>query len=191
MRTTPLIAAAALALVSCGQKTGTTTTTITANSETGTVTTTGDAAPTVASLGLQPGKWESTTTTLDMTTTGMPANMPKNMMPQKPGPQTVTACLTTEQASKGPAQLLQDAIAKLKTAKVKVDCTITNSTFAGGKIDSAASCTLPTGTLSTKTSGTYSATAASYDSESTLNSGSINSVTKTHTDTHRVGECDK
>jgi|GEM_PF-1281961 len=188
MRTTPLIiCTAALALSACGQKTSTTTTTI--NSESGTVTTSGDAPATAASLGLQPGKWESTTTTLDMTTTGMPTNMPKNMMPQKPGPLTATTCLTAEQAAKGPAELLQDALAKLKNAKVKIDCTITNSTFAGGKIASEASCTLPTGSLKTKTNGTYSGTTASYDSEATVTSGPINSVTKTHTETHRVGEC--
>ncbi|MGN6817947.1 MAG: DUF3617 domain-containing protein [Sphingomonas sp.] len=188
MRTTPLIiVATAFALTACGQKTSTSTTTI--NSETGTVTTTGDAPTTATSLGLQPGKWESTTTTLELTTTGMPANMPKEMIPQKPAPQTVTACLTPEQASKGPGELLQDALAKLKAAKFKVDCSITNSTFAGGKILSEASCQLPTGTMTTKTSGTYSATEATYDSEASVKGGPITSVTKTHTVSHRVGEC--
>ena len=78
MRTTPLIVAtAALALAACGEKTSSTT--ITTNSETGTVTTTGDALPTAASLKMQPGKWETTITTLETKTSGLPAGMPTEL----------------------------------------------------------------------------------------------------------------
>lgn len=179
MRTTPLIVAtAALALAACGEKTSSTT--ITTNSETGTVTTTGDAPVTAASLKMQPGKWETTITTLETKTTGLPAGMPAGMTPPKSAPQTITACVTPEQAAQGPGELLKNA---------KVDCTIKNNTFADGKIASEASCKLRNGTMTTKTTGSFSPTEVSYDTEATMSAGPVNATTKTHTVSRRVGEC--
>jgi hypothetical protein len=179
MRTTPLIVAtAALALAACGEKTSSTT--ITTNSETGTVTTTGDTPPTAASLNMQPGKWETTITTLETKTSGLPAGMPAGMTPPKPAPQTITACVTPDIASKGPGQMLKNA---------KADCTIKNNTYTGGKIASEASCKLPNGTMTVNTTGSYSPTEVTYDTESTMSAGPINATTKTHTVSRRVGEC--
>ena len=125
MRTTPLIVAtAALALAACGEKTSSTT--ITTNSETGTVTTTGDALPTAASLKMQPGKWETTITTLETKTSGLPAGMPAGMTPPKPAPQTITACVTPDMATKGPGEML-------KNAKVdEIWCLSVNDAFVMG-----------------------------------------------------------
>lgn len=179
MRTTPLIVAtAALALAACGEKTSSTT--ITTNSETGTVTTTGDAPPTAASLNMQPGKWETTITTLETKTSGLPAGAPAGMTPPKPGPQTITACVTPDMASKGPGEMLKNA---------KADCTIKNNTYTSGKIASEASCKLPNGTMTVNTTGSYSPTEVTYDTESTMSAGPINATTKTHTVSRRVGEC--
>lgn len=189
MRSTPLIVATAtLALAACGQKTSTTTT-FSTNSTTGTVTTSGDAPVTATSLGIQPGKWETTITTLDMTTTGEPADMPKGMVPQKPGPRTIAACVTSEQASKGPGEMLQEALGKLK--KAGIDCTITNQVSPGGKMESEGRCKLPSGMMTSRTTGTYTPTEISYDSESSRNMGPVTAVTKTHTVSRRVGDCDK
>lgn len=172
-RTAPVILAA-LALAACGQKTGTTT--ITSNSETGTVTTTTSGnPPTAASLGLQPGKWETTITVIDA----------KGLGPDvKSGPQKISTCITPEQAAKGPGDMLKGAM-----SKAKIDCTIKSSSFAGGKVSSEASCKLPTGAMNMKVDGTYSPTDVSYDTETTLNSGPVNTVTRTHTVAHRVGDC--
>ena len=90
MRTTPLIVAtAALALAACGEKTSSTT--ITTNSATGTVTSTGDAPPSAAALGLQPGKWETKIEVTDLKMSGIRAGM---TVP-KPAPVTATFCALT------------------------------------------------------------------------------------------------
>jgi len=174
MRTTPLIVAtAALALAACGEKTSSTT--ITTNSATGTVTATGDAPPSAATLGLQPGKWETKIEVTDLKMSGMPAGM---TVP-KPAPMTTTTCMTPEQASKGPGELLKRANA---------DCTVNSSTYAGGKIAMDMNCKLPTGTMAMKTTGTYSATSMSSDAEVSV-TGKTSMTQKVHSEAHRVGEC--
>jgi hypothetical protein len=176
MRTTPLIAAtAALTLAACGQKSGSTTTTITTNSATGTITTTGDAPPSAAALGLQPGKWETKIEVTELKMSGMPAGM---TVP-KPAPMTTTTCMTPEQASKGPGDLLKQANA---------DCTVNSSTYAGGKIAMDMNCKLPTGTMAMKTTGTYTATSMASDAEVSM-TGKTSMTQKVHSEAHRVGEC--
>jgi hypothetical protein len=174
MRTTPLIVAtAALALAACGEKTSSTT--ITTNSATGTVTSTGDAPPSAAAMGLEPGKWETRIEVTDLKMSGMPAGM---TIP-KPAPITATTCMTPEQASKGPGNLLK---------QVKGDCTINSSTYAGGRIAMEMNCKLPTGTMATKTTGTYTATSMSSDAEVSM-TGKTSMTQKVHSEAHRVGEC--
>jgi hypothetical protein len=174
MRSTPLIVCtAALALAACGQKTSSTT--VTTNSATGTVTTTGDAPPSAAALGLQPGKWETKIEVTDLKMSGMPAGM---TVP-KPAPMTTTTCMTPEQASKGPGDLLKQA---------KADCAINSNTYAGGKIAMEMNCKLPTGTMVTKTTGTYTATSMTSDAEVSI-TGNTSMTQKVHTEAHRVGEC--
>jgi hypothetical protein len=176
MRTTPLIVAtAALALAACGEKSGSTTTTITTNSATGTVTSTGDAPPSAATLGLQPGKWETRMEVVESKMSGMPAGM---TLP-KTDPTTITTCMTPEQASKGPGNLLK---------RVKGDCTVNSSTYAGGKIAMEMNCKLPTGTMAMKTTGTYTATSMASDAEVSM-TGKTSMTQKVHSEAHRVGEC--
>ena len=172
-----LIAATAIALAGCGQPSGTTT--ITSNSQTGTTTTTttGNPPPSAAAMGIQPGNWKTTVTVTDSTTTGMPPGM---RMPPKMGPQTMTTCVTPEQAARNPADLLK---------KAKLDCTIQNSVFSGGKVASQATCKLPNGSMTMSTTGTYSPTDLSYDTEQTMKMGPIVATQKMHTVSHRVGDC--
>lgn len=174
MRTTPLIVAtAALALAACGEKTSSTT--ITTNSATGTVTTSGDAPPSAAALGLQPGKWETRMEVTDIKMSGMPAGM---TVP-KPAPMTTTTCMTPEQASKGPGDLLKRA---------DTDCTINSSTYAGGKIAMDMNCKMPTGAMAMKTTGTYTPTSMVTDAEVSM-TGKTSMTQKVHSEAHRVGEC--
>lgn len=169
---------AALVIIALGacQRPPTGTTTITTNAETGTVATTSTGtAPTAASMGLQPGKWETRMEVVDRKTTGLPAGM---TMP-KAAPRIVTSCVTPEQASKGPGEMLKAANAS---------CTATTSTFAGGKIALAMTCKLPNGTLAVKTNGSYSPTEVTTDSEVTM-TGKVSSTEKTHTVARRLGDC--
>ncbi len=177
-RTAPLILV--LALAACNQQTGSAT--ITTNSQTGKVTTetTGNAPTSAAALDIKPGKWETTITTLDLKTTGLPKGMPANMMPPKPGPVKVTACVTAEDAKKGPGEMLKDS---------KLDCTIKSNTFAGGVVSSDATCKLPNGTMSMKMTGTYTPTEITYDSEASVDAGPVHSVTTKHTVSRRIGDC--
>lgn len=172
-----VVAATAIALAGCSQPSGTTT--ITSNSATGTTTTTttGSPPPSAAAMGIQPGKWETVVTVTDSKTTGMPPGMPT---PPKIGPQTITACVTPAQAAQNPAEMLR---------KAKLDCTITNSVFSGGKVASQASCKLPNGKMTMTTTGSYAPTEVSYDTEQVMDMGPIVATQKMHTVSRRVGDC--
>lgn len=169
-----LIVGTALTVAACSQPTSTTT--ITSNSATGTVTTSGNA-PSAAALGIQPGKWETTIDVTESKTTGLPQGM---RQPPKLGPQKITACVTKEQASRNPAEMLR---------KAKLDCTISNSIFSGGKVASQVSCKLPNGTMTMNTSGRYSATEVSYDTQQTMTMGPVVASQKMHTVSRRIGDC--
>ncbi|WP_294203434.1 DUF3617 domain-containing protein [uncultured Sphingomonas sp.] len=169
----PLMAVAALSLAACDQKTGSTT--VTSNAATGEVkeTETGAGSP-VAKL--QPGKWEIKTQVSDLKM----ENMPKGVSSTPPAA-TNTVCLTAEQAAKGPAELLKGA---------QSDCTVTSSTFAGGKVESDLTCKLPGNmTMKSKTKGTFTDTSFSTDQEMEM-SGAHAMSQKVHSEGRRIGECD-
>jgi len=104
---------------------------------------------------------------------GAPPNMPK------PAPQTVTSCLTPEQANKGPGELLKNANA---------DCTANRSVYADGKIDVDMTCKSQTGTMSVKSTGTYSPTELTSDAHIET-TGAMSMSQTTHTVSKRVGDC--
>lgn len=170
----PFAALSALALSACGdQKTGSTT--LTSNSATGEVvsseTGSGAQAP-----ELQPGKWEVRTQVSDLKMANMPAGMPAN-----PPAQTATVCITPEQAAKGPAEILKQSGA---------DCTATNNSFAGGKMESEVSCKLPGDTQMTgKTTGTFTPTSFTTDQQMEM-TGKTTMSQKVHVEGKRIGECD-
>jgi hypothetical protein len=168
-------ATACLALAGCGKKESTTVTT-TANGTTTVESSTGAAPMSAASLGLQPGKWTTTVEVTDLKMSGAPAGMPA--IP-KPAPMTMTTCMTPEQASKGPGELLKNA---------KADCTMTRNVYEGGKIDVAMTCKMPTGTMTTKSTGTYSPTEMTSDADVEM-SGKMSMTQKVHTTAKRIGEC--
>jgi hypothetical protein len=171
-----VVVAATLTLAACNQPSGTTT--ITSNAETGTTTTTTTGnAPSAAAMGIQPGKWQTTVDVVDSKTSGMPAGIPA---PPKPAPTTITACVTPEQAARNPGELLKNA---------KLDCTIRNSMFSGGKVASEATCKLPNGSMSMRTTGSYTPTELSYDTEQTMKMGPITATQRMHTVSRRVGDC--
>lgn len=171
-----LIATAALA--ACSQQSSTTTTSAnTADGNTTTTTTTttsksGIDVPSAASLGLQPGKWETKITVSEMVVNG-------TKQPAPPTGQPVLSCLTPEMAAKGPGEMLK---------KGGADCTSTNTSYSGGKINAEMTCKLPTGTMSSVTTGTYSPTTISTDVDATV-TGRMSMKQKIHTEARRVGDC--
>jgi hypothetical protein len=167
-----VVVATALALVACSQKSGTTT--ITSNAETGTTSaTTIGNPPTAASLGLQPGKWETTISITDLEMHGV-----RRAGPQAGG-EKVTTCVTPEMAAKGPGEFLK---------KAGVDCTSTSSSYGGGRIVAQMTCKMPMGTMTSSTTGTYSPTEMTSDAEATI-TGRMTIREKVHTEARRVGEC--
>lgn len=178
MRIAILFATAALA--ACSQQSTTTTadsnTTTSGNTtttvSTTTTTTDGTAIPSAAALGIQPGKWETKISILSMEIDG-------KAQPAPPSAQAVTSCMTPEMAAKGPGEMIKNA---------GVDCTASRSVYAGGKIDAQMTCKLPTGTMSSTTTGTYSPTAMTTDAEATV-TGRMTIKQKIHTEARRVGEC--
>jgi hypothetical protein len=174
---TLIAATACLALAACGKKESTTITT-SANGSTTVETSTGAQPMSAASLGIKPGKWQTTIQVTDLKMSG-PAVAGMPAMP-KPAPVTMTMCMTPEQASKGPGELLKNA---------KADCTATRNVYSGGKLDVAMTCKMPGGdTMSTKTSGTYSPTEMTTDAEVEM-TGRMSMSQKVHTEAKRIGDC--
>lgn len=171
MHSALLIAVAACALAGCQQKAGTTS--ITTNSQRGEVTTTNSGAG-GQPLGLRPGQWEVKVAMSDLKM----ANMPKNAV--APPPVTSTACITPEQAAKGPGDFLKQA---------KLDCAATTSSFAGGAISADMTCKLPgAGEMHSKTTGRYTPTSMITDAEVTV-TGAMAMSQKIHTEAKRIGDC--
>jgi hypothetical protein len=169
----PLMATAALTLAACDQKTGSTT--VTSNAATGEVKETETGAGS-AIAKLQPGKWEIKTQVSDLKMKDMPKGVSST-----PPAQTNSICLTAEQAAKGPAELLKGA---------QSDCTVTSSTFAGGKVESELTCKMPGDmTMHSKTKGTFTETSFTTDQEMEM-SGAHAMSQKVRTEGRRIGECD-
>jgi hypothetical protein len=174
----------AMALAACGQHSSTTTTTADGNTTTTTettaatpttaTTTTTATVPSAASLGLQPGKWETTIAIQEMTVNGVNRTPPNGAAAQK-----ATSCLTPEQAAKGPGEFLKAAGAH---------CTATSSNFGGGRMDIEMVCKMPMGTLTTKSTGTYTPTSMTSDAVGSV-SGRMSISEKLRTEAHRIGEC--
>lgn len=169
MRIAILLATAALA--GCSQQSTTTTKTADGNTTTTTTTTTSTNLPTADSMGLQPGKWETKIAITSLEVNG--ASQPP------PAGQTVTSCLTPEMAAKGPGEMLKNA---------GVDCTMASSSYSGGKISQQMTCKMPMGTMTSTTTGTYSATAMTSDADASIE-GQMKLKEKIHTEARRIGEC--
>lgn len=180
----------ALALAACGQHSSTTATTTadgntTTTTETTTTTPTTSATtttpttatsadgPSAASLGLQPGKWETTIAIQEMTVNGVDRTPPGGAS------QKGTSCLTAEQAAKGPGEFLKAAGSQ---------CTATSSNFGGGRMDVEMACKMPMGTLTTRSTGAYTPTSMTSDAVGSV-SGRMSITERVHTEARRIGAC--
>jgi hypothetical protein len=203
MRTALIVPLAALTLAGCGGTTPTsnstattetsattattasanTTATTTTTKTTATATTTGSGMPTAASLGIKPGKWANTVQILDMDVQGegmtpaISARM-KQAIAARP-PETVTSCLSAEEAAKGPSAAMLD----------KAHCSFTKADTGGGHISTAMSCDMPGGKLTSQGEGVYSPTGYTVDGHGSM-TGRMSMTMHTRTTGKWLGECD-
>ena len=129
-----------------------------------------------SSLPIMPGKWQSTVTILDMQSPRMPPGMGAAM---RAHPTTVTACVTAEQAAKGPAAVLQASKGK---------CQYTTFNAVGGHLNAVMVCDFAMGKMTVTSSGSYTPTSMDV-SGSSVSTGKMMMTSKTHTVGRRLGAC--
>jgi hypothetical protein len=129
-----------------------------------------------SSLAIQPGKWQSTVTILDMQSPRMPPGVAAGM---RAHPTTVTACVTAAQAADGPRSVLQASNGK---------CRYTSFNAAGGRLTAVMVCAFASGSMTVTSNGSYTPTTMDV-SGSSVTTGRMQMTTKTHTSGRRVGAC--
>ncbi|MDO6416492.1 DUF3617 domain-containing protein [Sphingomonas sp. BIUV-7] len=130
------------------------------------------AAP--AASPIQPGLWEMTTKIDTISMPGAPPAMAAAMR----RPKTIRTCITAEQAAQGPRGIQQ----------ADKSCKIGRYDWAGGKYVAEIVCSRPTGTMTTRSTGTYTPT--SFNSKSQMSSTGQMKMAMTMTASgRRVGLC--
>lgn len=127
-------------------------------------------------MSVKPGKWETTVTILDMNMPGVPAGIAQMM---RSHPITATSCVTPEQAADGPRSVLQNSKGKCHYASFNV---------TGGRFDSVLECVAGSGTMTTTSSGSFTATSLDATGNAVM-TGSRPMTTKSHAVAHYVGPC--
>ncbi len=133
--------------------------------------------PASGSLPIQPGKWQTTVTILDLQ---MP-NGPPGVMAGIRGrpPQVATACVTPQQAANGPRAVLEASKGK---------CRYTSFNASGGRFNGVMSCTFATGAMTVTSNGSYTATSLDINGTQVM-TGKMRMTTKTRTVSRRIGPC--
>ncbi|WP_174291338.1 DUF3617 domain-containing protein [Sphingomonas bacterium] len=127
-------------------------------------------------LPVKPGKWETTATIDEASMPGMPAFLTKRMIGHAT---TVSQCITPEQAANGPRAMMENSNGK---------CHYTEFNATGGKFNATMACEMPSGTMTSTASGTYTATTLDLTSSGTM-TGPRAMTTKSHSSGHYVGPC--
>ncbi|MEO6215760.1 MAG: DUF3617 domain-containing protein, partial [Sphingomonas sp.] len=128
------------------------------------------------SLPIQPGKWQSTVTILDMQSPHMPPGAGAGM---RAHPTTVSACVTAAQAADGPRAVLQGSHGK---------CQYTSFNASGGRFSAVMHCAFGRSTMTVTSNGTYTATTMDVTGSSST-TGPMQMTTKSHTVARRIGGC--
>ena len=129
-----------------------------------------------SSLPIQPGKWQSTVTILDMQSPRMPPGVSAAM---RAHPTIVTACVTAAQAADGPRAVLQGS---------NGNCRYTSFNAAGGRLSAVMVCNFGSGAMTVTSNGTYSATTMNVTASS-ITTGRMQMTSKSRTSSRRVGPC--
>jgi hypothetical protein len=183
MRRVPLFAFFALPLAACGSGGPTVTATNASASEV--------AAKVAAANGsgsmISPGRWEGTLTMHDMKLPNMdrlPPAARQQMMSRMAAGKPFVSCVTEEQIK---------AKHGLFTGQENAErnCRYDHFTMAGGKIDSAMSCDMPSARMAMTMTGTYSPDSYHMDAATTTSgSGAEGGMSMSMTiDSKRVGAC--
>jgi hypothetical protein len=112
--------------------------------------------PFAAAAQVTPGQWETTVTIKSMDMPGAPPQVAQMMKSRMAGgkPTRTSYCVTPEQAAKGPQEML----------KQNPSCRFTKFSMAGGKIATEMTCKQDGGTMTAKSSGSYTAKAFNVNS---------------------------
>ncbi|MEI9926787.1 MAG: DUF3617 family protein [Sphingomonas sp.] len=172
MRRAPIIAFAIAALGGCNAAAP-------AGNDAAAASGTGRApAVTAATLGIKPGKWEHTVEILDVQSPSMPPAVLAGLKAR-----FNKADVATSDAAKGASAFL--ATPEMK----KIGCHFDKAEMAGGRISTEMTCTMPSGKMTARSTGAYSATEYSVDGE-IVQSGLANLTEKTRSSGRWLGACD-
>lgn len=132
--------------------------------------------PAASTLPIQPGKWQTTVTILDVR---MPNAPPAIAAAMRGRPQIFTSCVTPAQAAAGPRSVMEASKGK---------CRYTSFDATGGQLHGVLQCAMGGGQMTVTSNGTYSATGIDVDGRTTT-TGRMSMTMRTHTRGRRVGGC--
>ncbi len=128
--------------------------------------------------GVMPGQWDIAVTTLSMEMPDMPPEVAASMAGKTVH---VKHCITPEEASRGPQELL----------KQDKSCKFTNYSMVGGRLNSTTVCGQPGGgTMTATSSGTFTPTRFTTTGKSVMVGRMTMKITATTVGT-RIGACTK
>ena len=132
---------------------------------------------------LNPGKWQHTSTLVEMDVPGMTPEMRQMMESRQQRVRQFEHCLTAEQAVKPSADFF---------AQADQNCTFDHFNWADGKIDMKMSCKTPRGSVTMTQTGQYRPDAYSMESTQVIETaGAAKPMTiKAKVDAKRIGDCD-
>lgn len=137
----------------------------------------GASAANAAPPKIMPGEWQVVTTMAFKTMPNVPPKVAAAMKQHQGKPHTMFACITPEEAARGPETALADK-----------NCSVRNASYANGRMSAESVCTDADGEkTSTRMSGTYSPTTYSMDGAVSSVGGGAGAMAMTmHMDGKRV-----
>ena len=126
-----------------------------------------------AATPIQPGRWQTSVQITDVKSSipGMAAMMGR--------PTTVSACVTPAQAAAGPRAAIENTNGR---------CRYSSYAVANGRINSVMACSRPGGTMTVRSSGSYTPTMIEVNGIAAMTGGMAMTM-RTHTISRRVGGC--
>ena len=138
-----------------------------------------DGGASAAGVQLQPGQWEMTQHTLDISAPGMPAGAADMM---KPGPVTISTCITPQQAQKPGADLF--------SGEADASCKQEGFKAAGGEVSGTMTCSGEgSGTTVMKMDGEFSPTEFDIEMEMTTEAQGSQMTMEMRSSGRRIGDC--
>jgi len=128
-------------------------------------------------LPILPGKWQTIVTLTDLKMPGAPPGLGAAIRAR---PTKITACLTPAQAANGPRAVLQGSKGK---------CRYTRFDVAGGRFNAVMQCAFGSGTMTTTSTGSYTATTMDVVGSATMKTPSGITTTKSRLVGRRIGPC--